>query len=84
LAFLLRLKYAEYASDSALREGKYHMFECIPLDGAVNEAGLQLVIDEEKATGKLAAAFLAEEILLIRFVKEAAESVDRRFGSGCE
>ena len=70
--------------DAALWEGKYHMFDYIPLDGAVNEAGLQLVIDEEKSTGKLPAGFKAEEILITRFVKEAAESVDRRFGEGCE
>jgi ABC-type nitrate/sulfonate/bicarbonate transport system substrate-binding protein len=70
--------------DAALWEDKYHMFECIPLDGAVNETGLQLVIDEEKETGKLPAAFQAEQILITRFVKEAAKSVNRRFGSECE
>ena len=70
--------------DAALWEGKYHMFERVPLDGSVNEAGLGLVIDEEKAAGKLPSSFRAEEILITRFVKEAAESVNRRFGSGCE
>jgi ABC-type nitrate/sulfonate/bicarbonate transport system substrate-binding protein len=70
--------------DAALWEGKYHMFERVPLDGSVNEAGLELVIDEEKAAGKLPSSFRAEEILITRFVKEAAESVNRRFGSGCE
>ena len=70
--------------DAALWEGKYHMFERIPPDGSVNEAGLKLVIDEEKAAGKLPASFQAEEILITRFVKEAAESVNRRFGDGSE
>ena len=70
--------------DAALWEGKYHMFERVPLDGSVNEAGLELVIDEEKAAGKLPSSFRAEEILITRFVKEAAESVNRRFGNGCE
>ena len=70
--------------DAALWESKYHMFEYIPRDGAVNEAGLQLVIDEEKAAGKLPAAFQAEEILITRFVNDAARSVNRRFRSGCE
>jgi NitT/TauT family transport system substrate-binding protein len=70
--------------DAALWEGKYHMFERIPPDGGVNEAGLKLVIDEEKSAGKLPPAFQAEDILITRFVKEAAESVNRRFGDGCE
>jgi ABC-type nitrate/sulfonate/bicarbonate transport system substrate-binding protein len=70
--------------DAALWEGKYHMFERIPRDGSVNEAGLKLVIDEEKAAGKLPSSFQAEEILITRFVKEAAESVNHRFGDGCE
>lgn len=70
--------------DAALWEGKYHMFERIPPDGSVNQAGLQLVIDEEKAAGKLAAEFSMQEILLDGFVNEAAQSVNRRFGSGCE
>lgn len=70
--------------DAALWEGKYHMFERIPQDGSVNEAGLQLVIDEEKAAGKLPAEFAMQAILDDRFVKAAAESVNQRFGSGCE
>ncbi|HLN87494.1 MAG TPA: ABC transporter substrate-binding protein [Candidatus Limnocylindrales bacterium] len=70
--------------DAALWDGKYHMFERIPPDGSVNQAGLQLVIDEEKAVGKLPASFQAEEILITRFVKEAAASVIRRFGEGSE
>jgi ABC-type nitrate/sulfonate/bicarbonate transport system substrate-binding protein len=70
--------------DGALWEGKYHMFERIPQDGSVNRAGLQLVIDEEKASGKLPADFDMEEILLDRLAEQAAESVNRRFGQGCE
>jgi NitT/TauT family transport system substrate-binding protein len=70
--------------DAALWESKYHMFERIPPDGSVNEAGLQLVIDEEKAAGKLPPEFSMQEILLDRFVKQAAASVERRFGQGCE
>ncbi len=54
------------------------------MDAAVNETGLQLIIYEEKETGKLPAAFQAEQILITRFVKEAAKSVNRRFGSECE
>jgi hypothetical protein len=43
-----------------------------------------LVIDEEKATGKLPAEFTMQDILLDSFVKEAAQSVNQRFGGGCE
>jgi hypothetical protein len=53
----------------------------MPQDGSVNEAGLQLVIDEEKAAGKLPSGFSMEEILVDRFVKDAAQSVNQRFGS---
>ncbi len=70
--------------DASLWEGKYHMFERIPQDGTVNEAGLRLVIEEEKETGKLPGGFSMNEILVTRFVKEAADSVNRRFGAGCE
>ena len=70
--------------DASLWEGKYHMFERIPPDGMVNEAGLELVIEEEKAAGKLPAGFDMNEILLDRFVKAAADSVNRRFGAGYE
>ena len=70
--------------DASLWEGKYHMFERIPQDGMVNEAGLKLVIEEEKAVGKLPASFSIKDILLDRFAKEAADSVNRRFGKGYE
>ena len=70
--------------DAALWEGKYHMFERIPPDGGVNRAGLQLVIDEEKAAGKLPVEFSMQEILAVGFVNQAARSVNQRFGSGCE
>jgi ABC-type nitrate/sulfonate/bicarbonate transport system substrate-binding protein len=70
--------------DTSLWDTKYHMFERIPRDGSVSRAGLNQVIEEEKAAGKLAESFKIDDILLDRFVKEAASSVDRRFGSGCE
>jgi NitT/TauT family transport system substrate-binding protein len=70
--------------DAALWEGKYHMFERVPRDGGVNETGLRLVIDEEKAAGKLPPSFKAEDILINAFVRAAADSVNSRFGDGCE
>ena len=70
--------------DASLWEGKYHMFERIPLDGAVGVQGLNQVIEEEKAAGKLPETFAVEDILVDRFVKDAAASVDRRFCTGCE
>jgi ABC-type nitrate/sulfonate/bicarbonate transport system substrate-binding protein len=70
--------------DTALWEGKYHMFERIPQDGSVNAAGLQLVIEEEKAAGKLPPEFSTQEILIDRFVKEAAHSINKRLGPGYE
>ena len=70
--------------DPSLWQKKYHMFERIPMDGMVNEAGLELVIEEEKQAGKLPPGFSMSEILLAQFVKAAADSVNRRFGEGCE
>ena len=70
--------------DTSLWEEKYHMFERVPLDGMVGEQGLEQVIEEEKAVGKLTASFTVQDILLDRFVKDAAASVNRRFGAGCE
>jgi len=70
--------------DAALWEGKYHMFERIPPDGGINEAGLVQVVAEEKEAGKLPESFTLENIVVDRFVKKAAASIDRRFGAGCE
>ncbi len=70
--------------DESLWEEKYHMFERIPLDGMVGEQGLNQVIKEEKEAGRLPEVFQAHDILLDRFAKEAAVSINRRFGSGCE
>ena len=70
--------------DKSLWEKKYHMFERIPLDGMVGEQGLNQVIEEEKKAGKLPASFGAQDILLDQFIRKAADSVNRRFGAGCE
>ncbi len=70
--------------DESLWEQKYHMFERIPLDGMVGEPGLNQVIKEEKEAGRIPGDFQAHDILLNRFAKEAAGSVNRRFGTGCE
>ncbi len=70
--------------DAALWEGKYHMFERIPPDGGINEAGLVQVVAEEKEAGKLPESFTLENIVVDRFVKAAAASVEQRFGSACE
>lgn len=45
--------------DQSLWQGKYHMFERIPQDGGVSEAGLNQVIAEEQAVGKLPSSFSA-------------------------
>ena len=70
--------------DAALWEGKYHMFERIPPDGAINEAGLVQVVAEEKEAGKLPQSFTLKDIVVDHFVKAAAANIDRRFGTGCE
>lgn len=70
--------------DAALWEGKYHMIERIPPDGAINDAGMVSVVAEEKEAGKLPESFALEDIVVDRFVKAAAANIDRRFGAGCE
>ncbi len=70
--------------DESLWEKKYHMFERIPLDGRVGEQGLNQVIKEEKEAGKIPKDFQSRDILLDGFAKEAAGSINRRFGTGCE
>jgi ABC-type nitrate/sulfonate/bicarbonate transport system substrate-binding protein len=85
MAILTRAGYKlDKDMDASLWEGKYHMFERIPLDGAVGVQGLEQVIEEEKAAGKLPENFAVKDILLDRFVKAAAASVDRRFGAGSD
>ncbi len=85
MAILTRAGYKlDKDMDASLWEGKYHMFERIPLDGAVGIRGLEQVIEEEKAASKLPANFTPANILVDRFVKEAAASVDRRFGAGSD
>ena len=70
--------------DKSLWEGRYHMFERVPQDGAVGEAGLRAVIEEEKAAGLVPETFAIENILVDRLVKQAVASVNKRFGTGCE
>jgi hypothetical protein len=60
------------------------MFERIPPDGSINEAGLAQVVAEEQQAGKLPLSFQLEAVVIDRFVKAAAASVEQRFGSGCE
>ena len=60
------------------------MFDRIPLDGMVGEQRLNEVIEEEKRLGKLPPSFRSQDILLDRFVRKAADSVNRRIGSECE
>jgi ABC-type nitrate/sulfonate/bicarbonate transport system substrate-binding protein len=85
MAMLTRAGYKlDKDMDASLWEGKYHMFERIPLDGAVGVRGLEQVIEEEKIAGKVPQSFKASDVLVDRFVKEAAASVDRRFGAGSD
>jgi hypothetical protein len=51
---------------------------------ASTKLGCNWLLNEEKAAGKLPSGFGMEEILVDRFVKDAAQSVNQRFGSGCE
>ena len=60
------------------------MFERIPQDGSVDEAGLVEIIEEEKGAGKLPSSFKLEDIVIDRFVKEANVKVSERLGLGCE
>jgi len=39
---------------------------------------------KKKLAGKLPSGFGMEETLVDRFVKDAAQSVNQRFGTGCE
>ena len=60
------------------------MFDRIPLDGMVGEQRLNELIEEEKGWRKLPPSFRSQDILLDRFVRKAADSVNRRIGTGCE
>jgi hypothetical protein len=56
----------------------------LPYRFADRRPGARLVIDEEKAAGKLPAAFRSQDIFIDAFVRAAADSVNSRFGDGCE
>lgn len=70
--------------DTSLWETRYHMMERVPQDGSVSIEGLKEVIEEEKIAGKLPPSFGVEDVVMDRFVKEAAASVNRRFGTAGE
>lgn len=68
--------------DFDLWKTKYPFFEAIPADGMVTMQGLETVVREERAAGKIPDSFRMDDILRLEFVKEAAKEIDAKFGQG--
>jgi len=68
--------------DFDLWKTKYPFFEAIPADGMVTLEGLETVIREERAAGKIPPSFRMEDILRLEFVREAVKEINAAYGEG--
>jgi len=53
----------------------------LPPDGSFNGKGMEDLIKEYKAWGKLPRSFTIEQVTRFDFVKQAARELDKKFGS---
>jgi ABC-type nitrate/sulfonate/bicarbonate transport system substrate-binding protein len=67
--------------DQTLLDGMIASSQYLPPDGNFNEKGMEDLIKEYKAWDKLPRSFSIEQVTRLDFVKQAAQEVDKKFGS---
>lgn len=68
--------------DDALLDGMIASAKYFPPDGSINERGLEDLISEYKAWGKISQSFSIGQVIRLDFVKQAAQELDAKFGPG--
>ncbi|MBI2539112.1 MAG: ABC transporter substrate-binding protein [Deltaproteobacteria bacterium] len=61
--------------DQGMWEEEYPLIPGIPADGAVNVAGLEVILEEEKLSGRVSRAMTASRILRPQYVREALRRI---------
>jgi ABC-type nitrate/sulfonate/bicarbonate transport system substrate-binding protein len=61
--------------DQSMWEEEYPLIPAIPNDGSINAKGLQIILDEEKAAGRVPRDMTIENILQLDLVKAAAAAL---------
>lgn len=61
--------------DQGMWEEEYPLIPAIPADGAINVAGLQIILDEEKLARRVSEAMTVERILRLEYVDKALARV---------
>ncbi len=66
--------------DEALLDGMVRCTRILPPDGSISQTGLEEMIDEYKAWGKIPAAFNKEQVLRMAPLQQAVSELNARFG----
>src|SRR3972149_2758838 len=66
--------------DEALLDGMVRCTRILPPDGSISQSGLEEMIDEYKAWGKIPAAFNKEQVLRLTPLQQAVSELNARFG----
>ena len=61
--------------DQSMWEEEYPLIPGILADGAINVAGLEVILEEEKLSGRVSRAMTASRILRPQYVREALRRI---------
>ena len=67
--------------DDALLDGMVNSARVLPPDGSISISGLEAMVDEFKAWGKLPEHFNKEQVLRLEILQAAASELNAKFGS---
>jgi len=63
--------------DQGMWEEEYPLIPGIPADGSINRKGLEVILQEEKALGRVSQSMTADQILRLEFVQQALRELER-------
>ncbi len=66
--------------DNTLVEGMVRSSRFLPPDGSVSQSGLDALLEEYKAWGKLPRGYTKEKVLRLKFLQEAVSELNAKFG----
>jgi ABC-type nitrate/sulfonate/bicarbonate transport system substrate-binding protein len=66
--------------DQTLLDGMIASAQYLPIDGSFNEKGMEDLIKEYKAWGKIPPSFTLDQVIRLDFVRQAAQELDKKFG----
>ena len=66
--------------DRSTLKTPYLGFRYVPADGLPSMKGLEVMVAEDKASGRLPQTYTTDQILRLDFMEEAAKEIDARYG----